>query len=85
MEEDINASEEASEEEEGRQMKSNSKALSAPYTIWMTVFIVLPMLLVGYFALTDRGWKFYFGEPAERGGSIPMCFCVLFGWGPWLR
>ena len=39
-------------------MKSNSKALSAPYTIWMTVFIVLPMLLVGYFALTDRDGNF---------------------------
>ena len=39
-------------------MKSNSKALSAPYTIWMTVFIVLPMLLVGYFALTDRAGNF---------------------------
>ncbi len=35
-------------------MKSESKFLSAPYTVWMTVFIVLPMLLVGYFAFTDK-------------------------------
>ena len=35
-------------------MKSNSKLLSAPYTVWMTIFIILPMLLVGYFAFTDK-------------------------------
>ena len=39
-------------------MKSDSKLLSAPYTVWMTVFIVLPMLLVGYFALTDKSGSF---------------------------
>ena len=39
-------------------MKSNSKALSAPYTIWMTVFIVLPMLLVAWFAFTDGEGRF---------------------------
>ncbi len=39
-------------------MKSNSKLLSTPYTVWMTVFIVLPMLLVGYFAFTDKSGAF---------------------------
>ena len=39
-------------------MKSNSKLLSAPYTVWMTIFIVLPMLLVGYFAFTDKSGHF---------------------------
>ena len=39
-------------------MKSNSKLLSAPYTVWMTIFIVLPMLLVGYFAFTDKSGSF---------------------------
>ena len=39
-------------------MKSNSRLLSAPYTVWMTVFIVLPMLLVGYFAFTDKSGSF---------------------------
>lgn len=39
-------------------MKSNSKLLSAPYTVWMTIFIVLPMLLVGYFAFTDKAGHF---------------------------
>ncbi|MCI9436513.1 MAG: ABC transporter permease [Lachnospiraceae bacterium] len=39
-------------------MRSNSKLLSTPYTVWMTVFIVLPMLLVGYFAFTDKSGAF---------------------------
>lgn len=39
-------------------MKSDSKLLSAPYTVWMTVFIVFPMLLVGYFAFTDKAGSF---------------------------
>ncbi len=39
-------------------MKSNSRLLSAPYTVWMTVFIVLPVLLVGYFAFTDKSGSF---------------------------
>ena len=39
-------------------MKSDSKLLSAPYTVWMTIFIVLPMLLVGYFAFTDKSGSF---------------------------
>ena len=39
-------------------MKSNSRLLSAPYTVWMTIFIVLPMLLVGYFAFTDKSGSF---------------------------
>ena len=39
-------------------MKSDSKLLSAPYTVWMTIFIVVPMLLVGYFAFTDKAGCF---------------------------
>lgn len=39
-------------------MKSNSKVLSAPYSIWVTIFIVLPMLLVVWFAFTDGEGRF---------------------------
>ena len=39
-------------------MKSNSKLLSAPYSIWVTAFIVLPMLLVAWFAFTDGEGNF---------------------------
>ena len=39
-------------------MKTNSKLLPAPYTVWMTVFIVLPMVLVAWFAFTDKSGAF---------------------------
>ncbi|WP_099204422.1 ABC transporter permease [Scatolibacter rhodanostii] len=39
-------------------MKSKSKMLSAPYTIWMTIFIIVPVILVGYFAFTDKQGTF---------------------------
>ncbi len=39
-------------------MKAKSRLLSAPYTVWMTIFIVLPMLLVAWFAFTDRAGQF---------------------------
>ncbi len=39
-------------------MKSRSKLLSAPYTVWMALFIVVPMLLVVWFAFTDKSGNF---------------------------
>ncbi len=39
-------------------MKTKSKLLSAPYTVWMAVFIVVPMLLVAWFAFTDKAGNF---------------------------
>ncbi|MCI9553168.1 MAG: ABC transporter permease [Acutalibacter sp.] len=39
-------------------MKTNSKLLCAPYTVWMTIFIILPMLLVAWFAFTDQSGAF---------------------------
>lgn len=39
-------------------MKSNSKTLTVPYTIWMAIFIVVPMILVAYFAFTDKNGAF---------------------------
>ncbi len=34
------------------------KLLAAPYLIWMAVFIVVPLLMVAYFAFTDPNGKF---------------------------
>lgn len=39
-------------------MKTNSKLLCAPYTVWMAIFIILPMVLVGWFAFTDKSGAF---------------------------
>lgn len=34
------------------------KLLSAPYLVWMTVFIVVPLIMVAYFAFTDENGGF---------------------------
>ncbi len=39
-------------------MKSRSRLLSAPYIVWTALFIVIPMLLVAWFALTDKSGHF---------------------------
>lgn len=39
-------------------MKNRAKLLSAPYTIWMIIFIIVPVFLVAYFALTDKSGAF---------------------------
>ena len=35
-----------------------NKWLAAPYTVWMIIFIILPLILVGYFAFTDKNGAF---------------------------
>lgn len=73
-------------------MKTNSKLLSAPYTVWMTIFIVLPMLLVGYFAFTDRQGAFTLENILSVGqysnvflrsiwlGALATAACLLLGY-----
>lgn len=39
-------------------MKSKSKLLSAPYVVWTVIFIIVPMLLVVWFAFTDKSGNF---------------------------
>lgn len=35
-----------------------SKSIAAPYTVWMVLFIIVPMILVAYFAFTDSTGAF---------------------------
>ena len=35
-----------------------SKSIAAPYTVWMVIFIIVPMILVAYFAFTDSTGAF---------------------------
>ena len=38
------------------------KFLSAPYIVWAAAFIIIPLLMVFYYGLTDRAGKFTFGN-----------------------
>lgn len=39
-------------------MKTKSKLMTAPYSVWMTIFMIIPMILVAYFAFTDKSGHF---------------------------
>ena len=39
-------------------MKFKTKVASVPYLVWMIIFIVAPLLLVGYYAFTDKAGHF---------------------------
>ena len=34
------------------------KSLAAPYLVWMAAFIIAPLIIVVYFALTDSAGNF---------------------------
>lgn len=69
-----------------------NKWLAAPYTVWMTVFIIVPMLLVGYFAFTDRNGAFTLDNIVQVGqysnvflrsiwlGAIATLLSLLLGY-----
>ncbi|MGX8699824.1 ABC transporter permease [Caproiciproducens sp.] len=44
-----------------------AKSAAAPYVVWMSVFIIVPMILVVIFAFTDKSGAFTFKNIAEVG------------------
>lgn len=55
-------------------MKINAKVAGVPYLIWMAIFIVLPLLLVCYFAFTDANGAFTFENIAQVGRDHLLTF-----------
>ena len=72
--------------------RTRTRLLSAPYTVWVTVFIVVPMLLVVWFALTDRAGQFTLENILSVGqysnvflrsiwlGAVATAVSLLFGY-----
>lgn len=69
-----------------------AKAVSAPYLVWMAIFIIVPMLLVAYFAFTDSSGAFTLDNIAQVGqysnvflrsiwlGALSTVVCLLLGY-----
>lgn len=69
-----------------------NKAIAAPYTVWMTIFIIVPMILVGYFAVTDKNGNFTLQNIISVGqysnvflrsiwlGAIATVLCLIIGY-----
>ena len=55
-------------------MKNNkSLLLSAPYVLWMVLFTLIPLCVVGYYALTDPDTgAFSFGNLRDLGTYLPV-------------
>ena len=73
--------------------KRNSLLLSTPYLIWMTLFTLIPLGVVGYYALTDpasgefslvnvRGLGLYMSVLGQSiaYSLISACICLLLGY-----
>ena len=53
--------------------KNNSVLLSTPYIIWMVLFTLIPLGVVGYYALTDpTTGEFTFSNLRELGTYLPV-------------
>lgn len=69
-----------------------SKISAAPYIVWMAIFIVVPLVLVVVFALTDRSGSFTLENIISVGkysnvfvrsiflGAIATVICLLLGY-----
>lgn len=68
------------------------KLLAAPYLVWMVVFIVVPLVMVGYFAFTNSEGQFTLEYVAQVGkytdifirsiwlAAIATVICLLLGY-----
>ncbi len=52
--------------------KNNAVLLSTPYIIWMVIFTLLPLGVVGYYALTDSEGTFTLANLKELGLYLPV-------------
>ena len=53
--------------------KRNAVLLSTPYLIWMVLFTLIPLGVVGYYALTDPGTgEFSLANVRQLGTYLPV-------------
>ena len=69
-----------------------SKVLLYPYSLWLSMFTIVPLILVVFFAFTDKSNKFTFNNLLEVGkysyvflnsiflGAIATIICLLLGY-----
>lgn len=56
------------------------KLLDKPYLIWSVLFIIVPLVMVAYYAFTDKSGAFTFNNIAEIKNYIPtLLLSVLYG------
>ena len=48
-------------------MKRHNPLLSGPYLIWTAAFIIIPLLMILYYGLTDKSGAFTWSNVAQMG------------------
>ncbi len=68
------------------------KTLAAPYLVWTAIFVIVPMIMVVYFAFTDHSGAFTFDNIARVAdyadtfvdsivlGAVSTLICLLLGY-----
>ncbi|MGN1328448.1 MAG: ABC transporter permease [Eubacterium sp.] len=60
--------------------KSSSKLLDKPYLVWTVLFIIAPLLMVAYYAFTDKSGAFSLASVEQIPSYIPtILLSVLYG------
>lgn len=60
--------------------KFSSKLLDKPYLIWAVLFIIAPLIMVAYYALTDRTGAFSLSSVSQIPSYIPtILLSILYG------
>ena len=60
--------------------KFSSKLLDKPYLIWAVLFIIAPLIMVAYYALTDRTGAFSLTSISQIPSYIPtILLSILYG------
>ncbi len=60
--------------------KFSSKLLDKPYLIWSVLFIIAPLIMVAYYALTDRTGAFSLTSISQIPSYIPtILLSILYG------
>ena len=58
-------------------MKRNHPLLSGPYLIWTAAFIIIPLLMIVYYGLTDASGAFTWSNVAQMGTPERLKALVL--------
>ena len=48
-----------------------SRIVASPYIVWAAIFIIVPLLIMVYFAFTDSNGVFTFANFAQIGILLP--------------
>ena len=57
--------------------KRTSRLLDKPYLVWSVLFIIAPLLMVAYYAFTDKTGAFSIGSISQIPSYIPTILLTI--------